>query len=87
MRTIVWLIELRHAYPTHWVSGMGEWTRDANKAIWFTRKEDAQRAGALAWGKIESQDYLITEHMFIDEEALKPAHSNVDGGEEVNGNR
>lgn len=56
-----WLIEFREANRPTWWDGRGPntSTNDANDAIRFSRKQDAERVASLGFMK---RKYIITEH-------------------------
>lgn len=62
-RITVWLIEQPETdnMPVRWWNPATGWMRDANKATWFVRKQDAESA-------LNGDRFLlgiVTEHIFI----------------------
>jgi hypothetical protein len=53
-----WLIELRGATPMWWASD-GGWEEVATDALWFARRQDADRFASEM-----SQDVFVCEHGF-----------------------
>jgi hypothetical protein len=65
--TTAWLIE-HTSYPTWWTGRRGAtlFSTDANEAVRFVRKEDAERVAGLI---IPQASTKVTEHMWYDEAA------------------
>jgi hypothetical protein len=63
--TYAWLIE-KPGSPPIWFAGgdgqSGAWTADAYKAIWFSRKSDAE--WAIKALRMDNWGYITTEHGF-----------------------
>ncbi len=53
-----WLIELRGTTPMWWAAE-GGWEKIAHDALWFARREDADRFASEM-----SQDVFVSEHGF-----------------------
>ena len=68
MSELAWLIEWPEDdnIPTRWWNPSTGWMRDANKATWFCRKEDAQTT--ITAGRFNG-GIIATEHMFNTEAA------------------
>ena len=60
---IVWLIEWPEDdnMPVRWWHPVGGWMRDAYKACWFVRKEDAE-----AFQKHQRLSGIVTQHTFLE---------------------
>lgn len=85
---VAWLIETRdhHGKPRWWgewnSDGLCDWTFDSLKAIRFCRKEDAERAIAMAeWIDVMREDCSATEHAWANVNR-RPAPSAAAGGVE-----
>ncbi len=61
-----WLVEKRGSEQPEWLDRLNRWTKDANKAVWFARKQDANIASCLVLDIIDSKTYQIEvcEHGF-----------------------
>jgi hypothetical protein len=55
-----WLIERRDRPQPMWWSAEQEWTDDAHKALWYARRQDADREASEML-----QDVILCEHGFM----------------------
>lgn len=64
-----WLVEALHAKPPQWASDITlygtDWTTDANQALRFSRREDAEKLSAHVTHFEGRWIIAPTEHMFI----------------------
>lgn len=63
-----WLIEIVYLWGSEWFDGK-HWTDDSNKALRFSRKQDAERA-MYVFGMLDGNGLppVATEHMWVDNE-------------------
>jgi hypothetical protein len=55
-----WLIERRDMPQPMWWSAEQEWTTEADKALWYARRSDADREASEML-----QDVILCEHGFM----------------------
>lgn len=56
---LAWLVERQENGRAVWCTANYQWTTDANEAVWFARREDAE---LFSWNL--SGDSTVTEHCF-----------------------
>lgn len=69
-----WLIEKRGLPQPLWLAADGEWTLDANAALWFSRQSDAERCRVTSGNDFVR--IVVCEHGFMIDEAFDRVYRN-----------